>query len=266
MTWNLQQLSDFKEQYPLLKENFNKVMISFYDINEEKPKDTIIFLHGTTGSAEIFWLQLNELKKHFRVISVDIPPVNNIFEISKILRVFMQKRGVTTTFLLGTSYGGYLAQAFCSLYPTMIKGAILANTFHNTDYYNEKYNKLIKIQRFIPTFILKSIMKNGLKTIEHEMTRNYLLQQLQSKLDKKTLMARLKGFINNIQLEKTQVGNILILETIEDPLVPLILQEDLKNTYSIAKVHTFEKQANHFPYLTRSEQYNQVLIDFLFNQ
>jgi pimeloyl-ACP methyl ester carboxylesterase len=266
MTWTLQQLSDFKEQYPLRKENVNQVMISYYDINESNLTDTIIFLHGTTGSAEIFWLQLNELKKHFRVISVDIPSIDNIFEISKILRIFMKKRGVTTIFLLGTSYGGYLAQAFCSLYPTMIKGVILANTFHNTDYYNEKYNKLIKIQRFIPTFILKSIMKNSLKTIEHAMTRNYLLQQLQFNLNKKTLIARLKGFINNLQLEKTQIDNMLILETIEDPLVPPILQEALKNTYSNAKVHTFEKQANHFPYLTRSKQYNQVLIDFLINQ
>ena len=263
MDWTLEELQQFRNQYPTFTATTEALNWSFLDINEVNKENAVVFLHGTTGSAEIFWLQLKDLKNHFRVLSVDIPPIDDIFIISRSLHKLFRERGISSIILLGTSFGGYLAQAFCYLFPDMVTGLVLANTFCTTDIFNQKYNKLIRIQRLIPTFILKGIMKRSLQTIDHKMTRNYLLDQLENHLEKKTLISRLKGFINDIKLEKVQIRNILILETKGDPLVPSILQEDLKNIYSNAKVHTFSKEANHFPYLTNSQQYNQVLYDFI---
>jgi pimeloyl-ACP methyl ester carboxylesterase len=263
MNWTSEELTQFRKRYSKIHVSIDTINWSFFDFNEVNRDYAVVFIHGTTGSAEIFWLQLKELKKHYRVMSVDVPPIDDIFVLSRSLRKLFHERGISSIILLGTSYGGYLAQAFCSLFPDVVKGLVLANTFCNTDIYNEKYGKLIRIQKLIPTFILKGIMKRSLQTIEHEITRNYLLDQLNHSLEKKTLIARLRGFINDSRLEKVQIENILILETNADPLVPSILQEDLKNTYSHAKVYTFVKEANHFPYLTRSQKYNQVLNDFL---
>jgi pimeloyl-ACP methyl ester carboxylesterase len=82
-------------------------------------------------------------------------------------------------------------------------------------------------------------------------------------MSKKTLMACYKSFIVNSSIDKALINKILIIETEEDPLVPLQLQIELKNSYPNAKVVTLSKDDNHFPYLTRSNEYNRILIDFL---
>jgi len=235
---------------------------TFFDINESSSEKTILFMHGTTGSSEIFWLQLKSLKKHFRVISIDIPPIPDIYEISKNLHSLLSKLEISSLILVGTSYGGYLAQAFTSLYPTMVSTLVLSNTFITTEIFNQKYRLLLKYQRFIPIFVLKLIMKKSLNLISHEPTRAYLVDQLRSSLDKKTLIARLKGFINDFSMQKVKIDSILIIETQNDPLIPKSLQQDLRRIYTNAEVHTFDEPSNHFPYLTQSEEYTQILLKF----
>ncbi len=263
MDWTINQLTSFKNSYPKKKMHIGSVDWTFFDINESQSKKTILFIHGTTGSSEIFWLQLKGLKKHFRVISIDIPPIPDIFEISENLHFLLSKLDINSLILVGTSYGGYLAQAFTLLYPAMVSTLVLSNTFITTEVYNQKYRLLLKYQRLIPTFILKYIMNKSLNSISHESTRTYLVDQLQNSLKKKTLIARLKGFINDFSMEKVTIDSIFIIETQNDPLIPKSLQQDLRRIYTNAEVHTFDEQANHFPYLTKSEEYTQILSDFL---
>jgi len=266
MEWTINQLKSFRNSYPKTRMQISSIIWTFYDINESQSNRTILFIHGTTGSSEIFWLQLKTLKKYFRVISVDIPSIPDIFEISNSLHSLLKKLEINSVSLVGTSYGGYLAQAYASLYPNMVSTLVLSNTFISTEIYNQKYRSLLKYQRLIPTFILKYIMKKGLITINHEPTRNYLVDQLRSSLEKKTLITRLRGFINETTLEKVSISSVFIIETINDPLVPLSLQKNLRQTYFNAKVHTFDESANHFPYLTQSDDYNQILLEFLQSQ
>jgi maspardin len=261
MEWTIEELKNFRNSYPKKTIQIGQINWTFFDINESKFEKTILFLHGTTGSSEIFWLQLKTLKKQFRVISIDIPPIPDVFKISEDLHSLVSKLNVHSLILVGTSYGGYLAQAFASMYASMVSTIVLSNTFVTTDIYNQKYRLLLKYQRIIPTFILKYIMKKSLNTISHEPTRNYLLDQLGNSLDKKTLIARLKGFINNHKMEKMNIDSVLIIETQNDPLIPISLQKDLREVYSNANVHTFEVTANHFPYLTQSEEYTQILLE-----
>jgi hypothetical protein len=106
-------------------------------------------------------------------------------------------------------------------------------------------------------------MKRGFLTITHPSTRDYLVDQLQFNLSKKTLIARLKSFVTDEVIVPASIDQVLIVETIKDPLVPHQLQEDLKQAYPQAKVKTFQKEANHFPYLTTNVEYNSILFDFI---
>ncbi len=64
-------------------------------------------------------------------------------------------------------------------------------------------------------------------------------------------------------MEKVITDSLLIIETQNDPLIPKSLQQDLRRIYTNAKVHTFDEEANHFPYLTKSEEYTKILLKFL---
>ena len=263
MEWTIDQFESFKNRYPKINLQIDSISWTFLYTKESQSDKTILFIHGTTGSSEIFWLQLEALKKYFRVISIDIPVITDIFKISESLNTLLFKLEINSVILLGTSFGGYLAQAFAKMYPNMVSAVVLSNTFFSTEVYYQKYKFLLKYERLIPTFVLKLIMRRSLKLIGHEASRNYLLDQLHTSLNKMILITRLRSFINEITLEKAPIDSVYIIETENDPLVPISLQENLCQIYSSAKVYTFDESANHFPYLTKSVEYNQILLTFL---
>ena len=261
----MEDLKEFRSHHMDKKIQINNTIWEYYDIGDENSESAIVFLHGTTGSREIFWLQMRVLKSTFRIISFNLPPIGGVERLSKGIYEILTTIGVRKVVLVGTSFGGYLAQYFSSKYK-MVEKLVLSNTFITTELYHQRYKRLLSFEKLIPFFLIKRIMKKSLLTIEFDVTRNYLLDQLNHNLSKKTLMARLKSFVTDEILEKAPLdpqNQILIIETIADPLVPKELQEDLKKAYPQATVRQFKQEANHFPYLTKSDEYNRILMEFL---
>lgn len=199
----------------------------------------------------------------FRIVSFNLPPIIGVNELSQGVHEILNRLKIKRIVLVGTSFGGYLAQFFSFKYQEMVQKLVLSNTFITTHLYNQKYKRLLTIEKLIPTFLIKRIMKRSLLSIEHAQTQEYLLIQFEHHLSKKTLMARLKSFITNEVLNKAPIDHILIIETSDDPLVPKKLQDELKEAYPKASVKTFEKEANHFPYLTKGDEYTQILMKFI---
>ncbi|MFX1516457.1 MAG: alpha/beta fold hydrolase [Promethearchaeota archaeon] len=263
MSWSMTDLKSFQQQHETKEVVSNNTKWQFYDIGEATSDYVIVFLHGTTGNGEIFWIPMQSLMSSYRIVSFNLPPIIGTNELSRGIHEILNKINVKKIILVGTSFGGYLAQKFASEYKEMVHKLVLSNTFITTYFYNQKYKRLLMIEKIIPTFLIKRIMKRSLLSIEHDQTREYLLIQLEEHLSKKTLMARLKSFITNEGLQKAPIDQVLIIETLEDPLVPKQLQDDLKKAYPEASVKTFYKEANHFPYLTMGDEYTQVLEQFI---
>ncbi|MFX0064145.1 MAG: alpha/beta fold hydrolase [Candidatus Hermodarchaeota archaeon] len=265
MDWSMDDLEKFRDQQTSKEIILNSISWKYYDTGTHVSEFAIVFLHGTTGSKEIFWLQISSLMNKYRVISFDLPPIVGVEKLAEGIHKILIRIGIKKILLLGTSFGGYLAQFFCSKYSEMIDKLVLSNTFITTHVYYQKYRKLLLIEKLIPVILIKRIMKKGLLTIVHNQTREYLIDQLERNLTKKILMARLKSFVTDKVISKPPIEQVLIIETINDPLVPKQLQDELKKTYPQATVKTLREEANHFPYLIISNEYNQILTDFLKN-
>lgn len=263
MTWSMDDLKLFQQQQETKEIVLNNLMWKYFDIGNVESDFAIVFLHGTTGSKEIFWIQMQSLMSKYRVISLDLPPIIGVDKLSEGIYEILHRCGIRKIFLVGTSFGGYLAQYYSLKYKEMIQKLVLSNTFITTHLYNQKYRKLLMIEKLIPTFLIRRFMRKGLLSIEHEQTRDYLLIQLEQHLTKKILISRLKSFITKEVIRKAPIDQILIIETVEDPLVPKQLQDELREAYPKALVKKFGKEANHFPYLTMSDDYTQILIEFL---
>jgi len=263
MDWSIEDLNTFRQQQQAQEIELNDTKWEFYDIGEKNSEFSIVFLHGTTGTKEIFWLPMRSFMNKYRVISFDLPPIVGIENLSLGIHEILIRIDIQKIILIGTSFGGYLAQHFCSKYNEMVEKLVLSNTFITTHLYHQKYKKLLSIEKLIPFFLIKRFMKRSLMTLEHDQAREYLIVQLDQSLTKKALMARLKSFITTRTIEVAPSDQVLIIETENDPLVPKQLQNELKEAYPHAIVKSFNKKANHFPYLTMSDDYSQILIDFL---
>ena len=76
-----------------------------------KGSKTIAFLHGMTGSYDIWWQQLEALKGNYRVIALTYPAVGSLEEMEKGVLAILDPEGVTNFDVVGQVCGGKVCAA-----------------------------------------------------------------------------------------------------------------------------------------------------------
>ena len=84
MTWTERDLKDFRKKNPINSCNINGVNWKYHDVGAKESNFALIFIHGTIGSAEIFWQQMITLHNAYRMISLTIPPIIGLDKICKL--------------------------------------------------------------------------------------------------------------------------------------------------------------------------------------
>ena len=230
-------------------------------------QETILFLHGMTGAYDIWWQQIEALKGRYRVISVTYPPVRSLEELEAGVLAILEKEGVRDFNVVGTSLGGYFTQYLIAKHPERVKRAVLSNTFPPNDLIAEKNRTLGTILPYLPEWLVLSVFRGNFEQIiyptsgNHELTLAFLNEIGYGRMSKAQLVGRYYCVIEKFTAP-TPIMPVMIIESDNDPLVELTLQEQLKATYPNAAVHTFSG-AGHFPYLNRAQEYTQLLVDFL---
>lgn len=94
---------------------------------------TLIFLPGLTADHTLFDKQIEYFEEKYSVLAWDAPghadsrPFSLDFYLSDKaiwLKGILDKEGIVNPVLVGQSMGGYVGQAFCELYPDVLKGYI----------------------------------------------------------------------------------------------------------------------------------------------
>lgn len=161
--------SNAKPQIKIKKTDYGQLSyIESGDIN----KPTVIFLHGTPGSASFFssYINHNELQKQAHLITVDRPGWGNSTIKKKVKREYtlneqsqflgpwicqMAQNSISgKVVLVGHSYGATLVPLLTLNYPHCVSGMILLAGAANPDLaYPRWYNRLTK------TFIIGGLIK-----------------------------------------------------------------------------------------------------------
>lgn len=238
-----------------------------------KGPKTILFLHGMTGGYDFWWQQMNAFKSAYRVISVTYPPIDNLSELGKGVMAILDKEGVDSTVVVGSSLGGYLTQYLMATYPQRVTKAVLGNTFPKNDLYEAQNHSRVALASWLPEWaVMGALRQNLYKQVlpaseNNPLAEAQLLENTYGRMSKAQFLARYHCVIDRFQPvdgKQTRIP-VLILESDNDPLILPELRSRLKQYYSAAQVHTFHKKG-HFPYLNASDEYNTVLQEFLLNE
>lgn len=113
----------------------NQYPISYTDIGQGTP---IVLIHAFPTDQRLWKPQQDELKKNFRVITLDLrgfgqasPTDGNavtMAEYADDIKTLLGKLHISKAIIGGESMGGYIALAFLQKYPDSIAGLILSNT------------------------------------------------------------------------------------------------------------------------------------------
>jgi len=231
--------------------------------------ETIIFLHGMTGAADIWWLQMEAFKDDYRVISLTYPPVDTLAEMSQGVRAILAQEGVDQTNIVGSSLGGYLTQYLVAHYPEKIKRAVFANTFPPNDLIAEKNATIGKLLPFLPEWAIMSVLRGSFEgdvytaSGNSELVLAYMLEQSYGRMKKAQVVGRFHCVVDPFDPPDIEALHIpvMILEADNDPLVEAVLRAQLKAAYPSAQVHTLH-DVGHFSYLNNAGEYTELLRAF----
>lgn len=267
-TGKVASLEAFREDYPTTRLSLNGKDWEYLAIGESDK--TVLFLHGMTGSYDIWWQQIEALKENYRVVSVTYPAVNSLAEMEAGVLAILEKEDVTKFNVVGTSLGGYFTQYLVSKHPDRITTAVFANTFPPNDIIKEKNGTLGAAIPYLPEWLVMDVLRGSFETSvysasgDDEMTLAFLNEISYGRMRKAQVAGRYKCVVEKFEAPANTTIPLLIIEASNDPLVEEALREELKSTYPQAKVVTVEN--GHFPYIATPEFYTKQLMVFWENQ
>ena len=227
---------------------------------------TIVFLHGMTGSYDIWWQQIETLKANYRVITVTYPAAASLAKMENGLLAILAQEGVDKFNVVGTSLGGYFAQYLVSRNPDRIEKAVLANTFPPNDLIKEKNGAIGSLIPYLPEWLVIKVLRGSFASSIYpasgndEMTLAFLNEISAGRMRKAQVAARYACIVEKFDPPTDTAIPLLIIEASNDPLVEASLREQLKTTYPAAQVVTVDN--GHFPYISTPDFYTQTLKDF----
>lgn len=232
---------------------------------------TILFLHGMTGSYDIWWQQMEALQDKYRVISVTYPAVDSLEEMERGVMAILEAENVSQFYVVGSSLGGYFAQYLVARHPEKILAAVFANTFPPNEIIAEKNKTIGALLPYLPEWLVMNVLSGSIEESVYpasgysELVRAFGLEQTYGRMSKTQVLGRYRSVVEPFEAPNVAELNIpvLIIEADNDPLVEEALREQLKETYPTAQVVTLSN--GHFPYLSMPDQYTRDIETFFEN-
>ncbi len=239
-------------------------------------KEVVVMLPGSIRSAEVWAKLISYLEPGYRIISPTYPAIESMEEGVKGIWGILDKEKAKRIILIGSSFGGWLAQVFVRKHPGMVKKLILSNTSTPDSVMSRP---LLEYTRFslprYPEKILKLIYKRSYLKILSEVGEDEkqfwkaliteLLYYYTTKEEIITMFGTIRDFARNYSFSvddlKRWRGKVLIIESSDD-----IHKDDsrdrLKSLYPRAKIKTL-KDAGHTAGYTAPPEYVRAVKLFL---
>jgi pimeloyl-ACP methyl ester esterase len=247
-----------------------------------KGEKAIVFLHGFGGFKEIWGWQVKDLAPAARLIVPDLPGHGEsgwhgegLGDIAQEIRAVMDREGVGQAFFVASSFGGLVALKFFEKYPDRVTGLSFAgsvprftvDTGYPAGLDAQKIRKLAAQLEGDAATVLDMFFRSLFTRSERDSLQYGLIKGLrkQAKLPgREALLAVLDV------LERTDLRDVLGRVKVpvqfifgdSDYLCPLELMKPLRALCPAAKF-TVVESSGHFPFLSRPEEVNGLLREFI---
>jgi pimeloyl-ACP methyl ester carboxylesterase len=242
-----------------------------------KDNDWVIFLHGLGGNSNIFYKQIDEYKKHFNLMFIDLFGHGCTLEqlnaytyetLAKSAINVMDEENIDSAHLFGVSLGTIVMDAFAMLAPERIKTMVLGGAVQG---YDLKSRFLLKsgalMQWVIPYMWLYRLFAFIMMPKKSHKRSRQVFAREAKKLGghefKKwyKLMESLEPFYAAYPDRRQNTIPRLYISGDEDHLfLPFVVENHLLDPLS--SIHIIEK-CGHVCNIERSDEFNRVSLSYL---
>ncbi len=245
--------------------------------------EPLVLIAGFASGAWQWFRQIDDLSKNFRVITFDARGISrsklaigetvSIAAIADDICELLDNSGIEKASILGTSFGGFVAQEFALRYPERINKLILACTSFggknhvlpdNIEALSAfstiaNLNSLERIRKFmIPAFTREFAEENSdiIEQVckfreQNEVPENVYLQQLQAAMT----------FDTQARLSKI-TAETLVITGDKDQVVPIQNSINLAKEIAKSRLEIVEN-SGHLFFIEQAETFNEIIRNFL---
>jgi pimeloyl-ACP methyl ester carboxylesterase len=237
----------------------------------------LVFLPGALSTAESAWRTVSELEKYkHRVVVPSYPPeVDSMTGLADGVVEILRLENIQSTYMVGGSYGGMLAQVFVHRHPELVSRLVLSHTYPPVAQRAKSVEPALRLFKSLPMFMVRRLLRQRMIGILPPKPSPELLltaAQVRETVDKKlTRRAALSTYLRMMDFDRHSFtredlaswqGKILIMLAEDDPTTPEALRNELIALYPGATVHIF-KGSGHTTSILEAGEYIKVMEEFL---
>jgi len=242
-----------------------------------KDSEWVIFLHGLGGNSNIYYKQVDEYKKHFNLMFIDLfghgctleqLNVYTFETLAKSAINVMDEENITSAHIVGVSLGTIVMDAFSILAPDRIKTMTLSGAVQG---YDLRARFLLKtgalLQWVIPYMWLYRLFAFIMMPKKSHAAARQIFAREAQKLGGREfrkwykLMESLEPFYASLPAQPQNTIPRLYISGDEDHLfLPFVIQSYLRDP--LASIHIIEK-SGHVCNIEKPEEFNRVSLSYL---
>jgi pimeloyl-ACP methyl ester carboxylesterase len=225
----------------------------------------LVLLPGALGTGEVFWRVLDALGASRRVLALGFPPLPSASALAASLAGLLDALQLARVDLLGTSLGGYVAQAFALAHPQRIRRLVLANTFHDPRLQQARWPAVSEYAKQEPADILaaarRQLADGAEPTARHTELKRLMLELVGCHQDAHAVRAMRLAVLTAEELPKVPIeeGRIALIDDSADPVIAEETRRQLRQRYAAAR-HFDIRGGGHFPANLQPQTYIEAIV------
>jgi maspardin len=224
----------------------------------------LLLIPGTLGRGDIFWQQITALKDRLRILAVTYPSSGRIPDWSGDLITLLDRLGLESAAVLGSSLGGYLAQYLAADAPGRVTKLIGANTLCAVQGIDQRMPYSLDLMN-APITDLRAGFGQGLGAWaaahpEQADLVELLMAEVNGRIPEAELRNRLNATKTAPDLPAVALpqADIMTIEADDDPLIPPQMRAAVRDRLKPGCAYRF-LAGGHFPYVARPDDYTGLL-------
>jgi pimeloyl-ACP methyl ester carboxylesterase len=221
-----------------------------------------ILLPGAQGTAEIFFKQLSAWGGERDMVSVTYPAWTDTVALADFIVGLADVLGFKAFDIVGSSFGGHVAQWVAVRHPDRIGRLVAGNSFADPTP-AQAPDKLAALETKAADDLKTEAMARLEASPAGEL-RDVLLELVGHRQSAELLKSRMVGVQMSKPLPSPRIptARVLLIDCDNDPLIPAPMRAAIRAHYGGAACQTIVG-GGHYPYIVKSVEYNAAVGAFL---
>jgi pimeloyl-ACP methyl ester carboxylesterase len=269
----------FRKDHPLKAQVVSGIRWE-YLTSGEPTGQPLLLMPGALSTAESAWRTINLLENgKYRLFCPNYPvEIDSMRGLADGIAGLLEHEGLSTTHVVGGSYGGMLAQVFTRRHPDRVSRLVLSHTYPPVSSRARSVQPAMTLFRVLPMFLVKKMLRDRMIGVlpSHPSPELLLVSaQIHETVDTRlTRQAALSTFLRMMDFDQQVFtptdmagwqGKALIMLAEDDPTTPESLRKALLVLYPGAQLHLF-KGSGHATSILESTEYIKVIEEFFEDQ